>query len=41
MKNKIMKKTMLDIGGDDTREEVRDLMNESDLSLVGVVSLNI
>ena len=32
---------MLDIGGDDTREEVRDLMNESDLSLVGVVSLNI
>lgn len=36
MKNKIMKKTMLDIGGDDTREEVRDLMNESDLSLAGV-----
>ena len=38
MKNKMMKKTMLDIGGDDTRDEVRDLMNESDLSLVGVVS---
>ena len=38
MKNKIMKKTMLDIGGDDTKEEVRDLMNESDLSLAGVVS---
>ena len=37
MKNKVMKKTMLDIGGDDTREEVRDLMNESDLSLAGVV----
>lgn len=36
MKNKMMKKTMLDIGGDDTRDEVRDLMNESDLSLVGV-----
>ena len=33
-----MKKTMLDIGGDDTREEVRDLMNESDISLAGVVS---
>lgn len=41
MKNKVMKKTMLDIGGDDTREEVRDLMNESDLSLAGVVSLNL
>ena len=41
MKNKVMKKTMLDIGGDDTREEVRDLMNESDLSLAGVVSRNI
>ena len=40
MKNKIMKKTMLDIGGDDTKEEVRDLMNESDLSLAGVVSQN-
>ena len=39
MKNKVMKKTMLDIGGDDTREEVRDLMNESDLSLAGVVSV--
>ena len=39
MKNKVMKKTMLDIGGDDTREEVRDLMNESDLSLAGVVRL--
>ena len=37
MKSKMMKKTMLDIGGDDTREEVRDLMNESDMSLVGVV----
>jgi len=36
MKSKMMKKTMLDIGGDDTREEVRDLMNESDLSLAGV-----
>ena len=41
MKNKVMKKTMLDIGGDDTREEVRDLMNESDLSLAGVVSRNL
>ena len=41
MKNKMMKKTMLDIGGDDTRDEVRDLMNESDLSLVGVVSLRL
>jgi len=32
MKNKVIKKTLLAVGGDDTREEVRDLMNESNIS---------
>jgi len=35
MKNKAFKKTLLDVGGDDTREDIRDLMNESDMSLNG------
>lgn len=30
------KKTLLEVGGDDTREDVRDLMNESDVSFNGV-----
>lgn len=37
MRNKMVKKTLLEVGGDDTREDVRDLMNESDMSLNGVV----
>ena len=37
MRNKMVKKTLLEVGGDDTREDVRDLMNESDLSFNGVV----
>jgi len=32
----MVKKTLLEVGGDDTREDVRDLMNESDLSFNGV-----
>lgn len=40
MKNKAFKKTLLDIGGDDTREDIRDLMNESDMSLNGFVSIH-
>jgi len=36
MKNKMVKKTLLEVGGDDTREDVRDLMNESDMSFNGV-----
>jgi len=32
----MVKKTLLEVGGDDTREDVRDLMNESDMSLNGV-----
>ena len=39
MKNKMVKKTLLEVGGDDTREDVRDLMNESDMSFNGVVSI--
>ena len=39
MKNKAFKKTLLDVGGDDTREDIRDLMNESDMSLNGFVSI--
>ena len=38
MRNKMYKKTLLEVGGDDTREDVRDLMNESDMSFNGVVS---
>ena len=38
MRNKMVKKTLLEVGGDDTREDVRDLMNESDMSFNGVVS---
>ena len=37
VRNKMVKKTLLEVGGDDTREDVRDLMNESDMSLNGVV----
>ena len=37
MRNKMAKKTLLEVGGDDTREDVRDLMNESDVSFNGVV----
>ena len=33
MKSKMMKKTLLAVGGDHTREDVRDLMNDSELSL--------
>jgi len=33
MKNKMMKKTMLAVGGDDTREDAIGLMNDSDLSV--------
>jgi len=36
MRNKMYKKTLLEVGGDDTREDVRDLMNESDMSFNGV-----
>ena len=39
MKNKAFKKTLLDVGGDDTREDIRDLMNESDMSFNGFVSI--
>ena len=39
MKNKAFKKTLLDVGGDDTREDIRDLMNESDMSLNGFVCI--
>ena len=39
MRNKMVKKTLLEVGGDDTREDVRDLMNDSDMSFNGVVSL--
>ena len=38
MRNKMVKKTLLEVGGDDTREDVRDLMNDSDMSFNGVVS---
>ena len=38
MRNKAFKKTLLEVGGDDTREDVRDLMNDSDMSFNGVVS---
>ena len=33
MKNKMMKKTLLAVGGDRTREDIRDLMNDSELSI--------
>ena len=33
MRSKMMKKTMLAVGGDRTREDVTDLMNESELSV--------
>ena len=33
MKSKMMKKTLLAVGGDQTREDVRDLMNDSELSV--------
>lgn len=36
MRNKMVKKTLLEVGGDDTREDVRDLMNDSDMSFNGV-----
>ena len=39
MRNKAFKKTLLDVGGDDTREDIRDLMNESDMSFNGFVSI--
>ena len=42
MKNKMMKKTMLAVGGDDTREDARGLMNDSDLSVcVAKVSVSL
>ena len=30
-----MKKTLMALGGDDTKEEVRDLLNQSDISIIG------
>jgi len=33
MRSKMMKKTLLAVGGDRTREDIRDLMNESELSV--------
>ena len=33
MKSKMMRKTMLAVGGDDTREDFRSIMNDSNLSV--------
>lgn len=35
-----MKKTLMALGGDDTKEEVRDLLNQSDISIIGAKVLN-
>jgi len=35
MQGKRMKKTLMALGGDDTKEEVRDLLNQSDISIIG------
>lgn len=37
MKSKMMKKTMLTLAGDDTKEDIRDLMNESDMSSISII----
>jgi len=37
MKNKMMKKTMLTLAGDDTKEEFRDLINESTMSNISII----
>jgi len=37
MKNKMMKKTMLTLAGDDTKEEIRDLINDSNLSNISII----
>eukprot|EP00088_Acartia_fossae_P070344 TRINITY_DN9397_c0_g2_i1.p1 TRINITY_DN9397_c0_g2~~TRINITY_DN9397_c0_g2_i1.p1 ORF type:complete len:229 (-),score=69.15 TRINITY_DN9397_c0_g2_i1:57-707(-) len=38
MKNKMMKKTMLTLAGDDTKDEIRDLMNDSgNLSSISII----
>ena len=30
-----MKKSLMALGGDDTKEEIRDLLNQSDISIIG------
>ena len=36
-----MKKTLMALGGDDTKEEVRDLLNQSDISIIGAKVFNL
>ena len=38
---KRMKKTLMALGGDDTKEEVRDLLNQSDISIIGAKVFNL
>ena len=40
LSGKRMKKTLMALGGDDTKEEVRDLLNQSDISIIGAKVLN-
>ena len=35
MQGKRMKKTLMVLGGDDTREDFQDLLNQSDISIIG------
>ena len=35
MQGKRLKKSIMALGGDDTKEEVRDLLNQSDISIIG------
>jgi len=37
MKNKMMKKTMLTLADDNTKEEMRDLMNDSNVSSISII----